>query len=415
MTELNPQKLHKMYGRRRPRLAYHRDDFLDYALMLSACEAIVWLCFGPTHPVTLFGAALCIFEIFAFAKRHGVRLRVPLLFRRPQDVFYMILYRIQNLTVWYLLALGLLLLENYVIFLTPDWPHHVGLMRSLAIGLFYLSFGAIFAYRTVILASHLKHRAHVREFLLQTTWKAALVRQPSIGFEIVHAYVSGILAHLLLVTPWYLVITHVNFSVLLLPVTLAIAIVIQGRFLKILPLWFYRDHWLCHNSELEFLYLHGPHHDGIPSGLMGVSGNGPLEGLLRHSLGAPAPFFNPLATFLVYCFEIKGDIEGHQFIPGVYPRIPLSFQQVNQHSTHHYGRLEPYSFGLKLGSGKLPLLPDEINNSIRLDEQIGGFQWDTLRYRQFLALYAKYEALSQAEPVPMVRNDARDSSLTGPS
>ena len=221
MTDLDPKRLHKIYGLRRQRLAYRRDDFLDYVLMIAACEAILCLSFGATHVVALFGAVLCVFEIIAFARRHGVRLRVPLLLRRPQDVFYMVLYRLQNLTVWYFLAIGLLLLENYLITLTPALPHQSEWMRIAALGLFYLSFGAIFIYRTRILLSHLKRRAMVKEFLLQTTWKAALTRQPNISFEIAHAYATGLLAHLLLVTPWYLVITHANFSLVFLPVTMA--------------------------------------------------------------------------------------------------------------------------------------------------------------------------------------------------
>ena len=46
---------------------------------------------------------------------------------------------------------------------------------------------------------------------MQSIWKKRLDRQPSIVFEIFHAYCTGLLTHLVLVAPWYLVITHANF------------------------------------------------------------------------------------------------------------------------------------------------------------------------------------------------------------
>src|SRR5579872_1271207 len=308
MRESSAETLHRLHGVKRPRIAYRDDDFLDYVLMLLVCEAIIWLAYGGGHVMTLAGGILCAFEIFAFVRRHGVGLRMPLICRRPQDLVYLFWYRIENLTRWYFLAIAILMIENYVIQLTPWLPHQTALMRKVALWLFYGSFLAILAYRTLILVRQLARGIHVRKFLLQTTWRSALSRQPYISLEIVHAYATGVLAHILLVTPWYIVLTHLRFSLIFLPVTVALNFLIQGRFLKVLPIWFYRDHWLCHNCELEFVYLHGPHHDAIPSGLIGVSGNGHLEGFLRHALGAPGPFYHPVTTFLVYGFEIKGDI-----------------------------------------------------------------------------------------------------------
>jgi hypothetical protein len=271
-------------------------------------------------------------------------------------------------------------------------------MHLIALGLFYGHFAAITVYRTAILLAHLRKAELVREFLSQTAWKGALLKQPRISLQIWHAYFTGILAHIILIAPWYMVITYFNFSVILLPLTCVVNVVTQKRFLKVLNSWFYRDHWLCHNSELEFVYLHGSHHDAIPSGLIGVSGNGYLEGFLRHAVGAPGPFYNPLITFAVYGFELKGDIDGHQFIPGVYPHIPIEFQRINQHSTHHFARLEPYSFGLWLDQpgvsdavrNGLKFFPDEIRNAIELDEKLTSFEWHSPRYKRFLELYDKY-------------------------
>lgn len=399
MHKPDAARFHKLYGVKKPRIAYAGGDFLDYLLMLAICDLILVWVFGPAHLMTRIGSALCLFMAVVFAVRHGVRWKVPVIASRPQDVFYMFLYRIQNLEPSYIFAIAFLVAENYAIHLTPGLPHHVALMHRLALYLFFGHFMALTCYRTAILIGHLRRGEHIREFLSQTSWKGMVERQPNISLEIWHAYFTGILAHILLVAPWYLVIRYFNFSLLFMPLTCLVNVVTQARFLKILNPWFYRDHWLCHNSELEFLYLHGPHHDAIPSGLIGVSGNGHLEGFLRHGLGVPSPFFNPLVTFVVYCFEVKGDIEGHQFIPGVYPNIDGAFQRINQHSTHHFARLEPYSFGMWLdqpgvseGLRKaLKMLPTEITNSIHLDEELTGFAWDSPRYRKYLDLYDKYE------------------------
>ena len=34
--------------------------------------------------------------------------------------------------------------------------------------------------------------------------------------------------------------------------------------------WYIRDHYVAHHDRLSFIYLHGPHHDAIPIGLMAV-------------------------------------------------------------------------------------------------------------------------------------------------
>jgi hypothetical protein len=154
---------------------------------------------------------------------------------------------------------------------------------------------------------------------------------------------------------------------------------------------------LGHNSELEFIYLHGMHHDAIPSALIAVGENGFLEGFLRNTVGSPVPFYNPGASFLIYTYEVANDVYKHQYIPGVFPKLPRQFIEVAQHSTHHFGKLEPYSFALRVdqftvrgGSEKIMRLPDELANSIKLDEELTGFQWDNPTYRKTLSLYDMY-------------------------
>jgi len=398
MPENNPALFFKLYGVRKPRTSYYERDFLDYVLMVLVSALAVGLSYGFGHVLSLVWLVLSAFTIATFIVRHGVAWNVPLIVRRPQDVLYMFVYKLRNLTPVWAFALGLLLLENILIAKTPNLPHHVDFMRKLALWMFYTHLISITGFRTAILVAHLRKKEFVREVLMQTPWKRTINAKTNITLEILHAYVTGILAHIILIAPWYIVIIHAKFSVIFLPVVCAINVFVQVKWMKAINRWFYRDHWLGHNSELEFLYLHGVHHDGIPSALIAVGENGFLEGFLRHTIGSPVPFYNPVVSFLMNSNEIANDMHTHQFIPGVFPRLPRRFMETTQHSTHHFGQLEPYSFGMKVDQPGVPesykktmnRLTYEFANSILLDEELTNFQWDNPTYRQTLILHDKY-------------------------
>jgi hypothetical protein len=299
-------------------------------------------------------------------------------------------YKLRNLKPVYFLALGLLLLENLVIRLTPNLPHHVDWMRKGALYLFFANLIFITLYRTISLVDHLAKREMVREILMQTPWRRAINEKTNISLEIVHAYCTGVLSHIVLFAAWYLVIMYASFSVIFLVPVCAINVFLQRKWMKVANSWFYRNHWLGHNSELQFVYFHGNHHDAIPSGLIAVSENGFLEGFFRHTIGWPMPFYNPLMAFWYYSTEIKFDIDLHQYIPGVFPRLPKGSIELHQHSTHHYGPLEPYGFAFNLGDkGGYHWIADEMRNAIKLDEQM-GFKWDNPTFRLTKSLYEKY-------------------------
>jgi hypothetical protein len=393
------ERFHHLYGAKRQRINLQARDALDYSLMIGICAAVLYFAYGAGSALGIAGLALCGFMIAAFPMRHGFELRVPLILSRPQDVVYSLAYKLRNIKWPYFAALALLLLENYVISVTPQWPHHVEWMRGAALYLFYGHLALLTLYRTVILAAHLRQKRHVREVLMQTPWRHHLEKQPSVTLEIVHAYCTGLLTHLVILVPWYLVITHLRFSAVLLPVTLLAGIVVQIGFVKIINEWFYRDHWVSHNSELDFVYLHGSHHDAIPSGLIGVAGNGYLEGLLRGTLAFPTPFVSPFVAAIYYTMEVKGDIDLHQYIPGVFPKLRKDFYEVGQHSVHHFGRLEPYGFGLNLDQPhvsekirkQFKIFPLGLKHSIKLDERLTGYKWDNGRYRWFMSLVDRFE------------------------
>lgn len=395
----DPRRFHWLLGPRRPRMNYAKGDFGDYLAMCALCALAVAVAYGPTAWPAWLGYALSGFLAVSFALRHGVAARVPLLLRRPHEFAYLLAHKLANLPALAVVALALLLAENALIELTPGWPHHTALMRTIGLVLFWLHAGGILAYRTVSLVDHWRKHALVSEVLLQSPWKNVGFVRRNIRYEIVHAYVTGVLAHLVLLAPWYFVLTRLQYSVLLVPLTCAASVLIHMRFLRRLNAWFYRDHWLGHNAEADFVYLHGTHHDAIPAGMIAVGGAGILEGLLRHAVGYPTPFYNPLTAFIAYTLEIKSDIDAHQFIPGIYPRMSMDFRRVGQHSIHHFGHLEPFGFGMKLDLPGLPErfvrgfdhLPEEFRNSARLDEQLNGFEWNNARYEWFLELCRKYE------------------------
>lgn len=399
MTTSDAAVFHKLYGQKRPRVTYYRKDFVDYVLMISASAGVVAVAYGARHVAALVAYALCLFAVVMFIVRHGVGWSVPLILRRPQDVVFMLLYKLQNLRWYYLVALGILLLETLLVMATPDLPHYSGVMRTAALVLFYVHLITITLYRTAILIAHLAKREHVREVLMQTPWKRVINEKTNITLEIVHAYTTGLLAHILLVAPWYIVITHASYSLLFFPLACAISLVVHSKWMSVYNEWFYRDHWLGHNSELEFVYLHGAHHDAIPSALIAVSDSGFLEGFLRFAFSSPVSFYNPAVAFVIYMFDVKSDIDMHQYIPGVFPRLSRRMLEVFQHSTHHYGRLEPYGIGMKLDQPgvseaykkRFARFPKGMTSSFVLEEELTGFDWDNPTHRNTLLLWDKYQ------------------------
>src|SRR5215470_10877638 len=217
MKKNDPAVFHKLYGIKKSRIAYHGRDFLDYLLMIALSALVVGLSYGSGHVMSIAGIALCALMLATFIVRHGVEFRAPLILRRPQDVLYMFLYKLQNLKLVWFIALGLLLLENFLIAVTPNLPHHVDLMRTIALWLFYTHIISVTIFRTAILIDHLAKKELVREVLMQTPWKRVVNAKTNISLEIAHAYCTGLLTHIILIAPWYLVITYASFSVIFLP------------------------------------------------------------------------------------------------------------------------------------------------------------------------------------------------------
>lgn len=402
MKASDPAFFHKLYGPKQPRVTYYERDFIDYVLMIVLTALVVGVTYGVDQFMSTAAFALCGIMLAMFVVRHGVEARVPAILSRPQDVLYMFVYKLQNLRPMYFVALSVLLLENVLIAATPNLPHHVDLMRKVAFTLFYVHLLFITGYRTAIFIDHLVKKELVREVLMQTAWKRVINEQTKMTLEVVHAYCTGLLTHIVLLAPWYVVITYSHFSVIFLPVACVINIMIHLKWWQRYNEWFYRDHWLAHNSELEFVFLHGTHHDAIPSGMIAGTETGFLEGFLRFALGWPVPFYSPIICFAVCTYDVTTDIHLHQYIPGVFPRIPIQMMEIIQHSTHHYGSIEPYGVGVKVDQPAVSeelkkafaRVPDGLKNSARLDEQLTDFKWENPTHRRILRLFEKYQGRS---------------------
>ncbi|OCQ18819.1 hypothetical protein A7985_22650 [Pseudoalteromonas luteoviolacea] len=398
MLDVDVSKFHDLKGKVKRRMVYQKKDFFDYLIMLVFCSILSGSVYGWTSTLSVFIYILCAFMLVSFVIRHGFSLSVPIIFKRPQDVVLMFYYKLKNMHTVILFAMAFLLLENLIIYLTPGLPHMTDFTREAAIWLFFIHFIGFSIYRTVILFDHLRKKDKVQAFLMETQWKRKVNTQFGLYFEIFHGYLTGLLTHIVLLIPWYFVITTFHFSVLLMPLVCWINLLTAKRFMGKLGGWYYREHWLGHNHEFDFVYLHGPHHDALPSGMIAVAGNGFLEGVARYTFGIPHAFYNPLISFFNSTIDIKNDIDMHQYIPGVFPKLDRDVHDVFQHSLHHLGKLEPYGVGLKLdhpGASEkhrkmAKKMPESLHNSIGFDEKLNGYKWDNAAFRKYIKLYDKY-------------------------
>ncbi|HVZ30991.1 MAG TPA: hypothetical protein VG963_01110 [Polyangiaceae bacterium] len=404
MTEgsIEATRYHRVFGRRKPKITYFARDFSDYLLMNGLVALVVAAVFGAIHPMALIGMALCLLMTVAFPVRRGFKLAAPLILKRPQEIVYTLVYKVLNIRWELFLAVCLVLSEQAFIAFLPSLPHKVDLMRQVGLVFFYLSFTIVTLFRTRSLIDHLRKRDIVRAVLSDdTAWKATIATTGP-TFEIIHAYASGLLSHITTTAPWYLVITLLDHSILFLPVGFVLSASLQRHFFTCrefrlwekrkkqdpaksgprpemfgtVASWFYRDHWVGHNSEFEFLYLHGTHHDSIPVGLIATGENGHLEGFLRYCFGYPTALLSPIWAFLELTFLFILNIGSHQYVPGIYP-YSYWHSTGNVHFLHHFGRLVPYGV--------------TTVGRPQIDMELNGYDPANARRKAWQALVDQYE------------------------
>lgn len=417
MTEYSKKRYHQLLGSKTSRSVYGKGDYLDYCIMIAMTTLTLYGSYNyalskiqddlPSYiaPLVKTGSNLIfitgmicsLLMIITFQLRHGMQFRVPRIIAKPQELLYLIYYKLANIRYPFVLALLALGLESILIKFTPEWYHRIDITKGSAYILFFSHTIMVTIYRFAIFINHLIFRDHVQVVLRETVYRRYVKTKSSTILEIIQGFITGYLTHIITIAPWFLVITLADFSLIFLPITLFIGLSIESKFMMKLNEWYYRDHWLGHHSELDFIYLHGNHHDALPSAMMAVSGNGFLEGFLRYACGFPHALYNPLIAFFFKTFTVINDMNAHQYIPGLFPKLPKSkdMRLHGHHAAHHYGSLAPYGVGA-ISSGQ-DIKDDNpskyleiIGHSLNIDQQLNGYQKDNPIFSGYLNLLDKY-------------------------
>lgn len=398
------------------KMVYNSSDFGDYSVMTCLSWLSCGLCYGFGHLFTQFVGLASLFLCSTFIMRHGAQWkRVPVLLSHPvSTIFNALLHRFQNTRFAYFAQISLCLAEAALFssgaiqqtqvyaFLKEAIVSHLGPARlttsfwCVTFGGFYLHLALLSFYRLLVFCAHVWNHKHVFDFLSQTGWKKTLSFVPrsstntsSILYSLeeladhlvglLHAFVTGIYTHVVALIPWFCCLKLVDASarsaldpssldatlcfMLAISWTLRVAFVENKIRMDFFTCdqnsWALREHWLGHHDLFEFNYLHGPHHDALPVGMIAVSDHGPLEGLLRHSFGMFDSFLCPPLAAYTWTISVKWDIDGHQYVPGVFP---WSFPIVDigyHHAEHHFLSMHPLGGCITPKAPDKPLVPAE--------------------------------------------------------
>lgn len=390
------------------KMVYNKRDFGDYLLMACTAWISSVLSYGLDHTYSKVVLVSSLFLVITFALRHGAEVRdAPLLVRNPVKCIYnLFAYKIANMRLAYFAQISLCLAEaaffsSGIIQRLPVYDmlnqmilkigedKLITLFWCLTFGSFHLHLGVLGVFRVLTFLAHLWDHEHVFTFLSGTGWKKVLNFLPAISSSgkskiescldhfvgLSHAFVTGVFTHIVTVIPWYCYLRLVEFSARssaneaavdpVLCLLLTFSWLVRGPFIeqKIvqdfedneLNDWYIRDHWLGHHDRFEFNYMHGPHHDALPVGMIAVADNGPVEGLVRHFLGHFDCFKCPPHAFYAWTKTVIRDVVGHQYVPGVFP---WSFSVVDvgvHHIEHHFLSMHPLGNGIESD-------PDPRNN-----------------------------------------------------
>ena len=256
-------------------------------------------------------------------------------------------------------------------------------------------------FRLVILVAHFLRANVVHEVLERSTQKN-LIKVFSIYNHIVHAFVTGMVAHLSVVAPCVLFFmwtdpTNLREALLLtgFAIWTAIARPLRKRGILEKPgilshRLVYENHKIAHQSRFFFSVFHGHHHDAIPSALIGSAGGTGFFENVDRALTWLEPMTSIIAKQLGWTWGIAFDMVVHQYIPGVFPFAKVTIIGRAHHVTHHFGSALP--LGL-IYDGYIE--PRDMENGYKPDnvvtrwflsevERLEGL--DPERARQFLTL-----------------------------
>lgn len=372
---------------RRTRLLYRDRDFILYAASLVLVGLGAWVALPMAWARGAVGAAL-VYLLALFWRKHGVAFDSSCfgelgrgLMRYPK-VLALRLFDDRGLVAQCLLGFGVALGVEAALreFGAADgwWLKPFPYLTAFAV-----LFGALTAYRTVVLVDHLRKAGHVRAVLEGSAWAREL-KGLSTWQHLVHAWVTGELATLAYFVPCLVFwrFTEPTWARELVLFGLGAVVVLASlrglrtretagpvskgfRFLVAFALpgskAAQRDggltHGADHTSRFGFTLFHGHHHDAVPCALVGGPGVGLLEAFDNGLLYLPW-----LTSALVLCVTFGAyavvDMQFHQYVAGAFPfvRSVLGFRV--HHVAHHFFSLKPLSvngqYDYDVGAGYRP-------------------------------------------------------------
>lgn len=380
-------------------MAYRAEDFILYFFSLIVFGAISIAALQSHWQLISIFLSL-IFLLIFFVFKHGIRIDFSsLLLILKETVFYPRFFLKELLgDVWPLVPV----IASYFLALAAEAIFSSKLEGSFWASpfpyliLFYLHFGIISLYRTVILFAHIKKYVLVRSILEISAWKLQL-QKIHIIFHIIHSYITGLLCHLgiiLLPLAFWRFTSPTYFREIAI---IFFYIILQGYWLKGLLKkniafegaaslnnlnayfkWFGRNHTSSHGSQYYFTVFHGHHHDAIPCSLLASTGTGLIEGvhrsLARLHLLHSVNLFVPLKLTATLIF----DMTQHQYIPGVYPYSKVTVALQNHHALHHYFSLLP------LQISAMPYIQADMDK---------GYEFANPKAQWYVNLVTQYENL----------------------
>jgi hypothetical protein len=252
------------------------------------------------------------------------------------------------------------------------------------------SFGVITAFRVAVLVAHWLRAAQVRDVLMCSPIRHQLGRI-SVHVLIAQAFITGLLSHLCLMAPSALFLSNSHPSWLREALLTAAAgtVFLAGRFLRreneLVRYYrlFYQNHRTAHDSRFMFTVLHGPHHDAIPSALIGSAGG---TGFLENGDRA-ITWLDMLDSVTITQFNwarnIVVDMLFHQYIPGVFPFSKGVVKGGVHHVAHHFGSLRPLGI--------------VTHGYWEVSDFRDGYRTDNRRIRWFLDVFEHFERLGGQE------------------
>jgi len=287
-------------------------------------------------------------------------------------------------------------------------------MDKLGMGLILVHFTFLTAFRTYALVDHLRKLDLCRTRLMETNWRKELDHAP-LPVLILHAYVTGIFSHCLALVPWTMRILYMQQSLMFMPISLisdVATLLLVGetspngdveipkdadgkqnwiaKLVMAMNWSVYERHKEGHQSRMGFNYLHGMHHDGLPSALIAIGEAGALEGMINCvDIPGESCFHSHLFLASEATKKVLKNMIMHQYIPGVFPYVRCVIQVDQHHSEHHYLSMKPLSMGMNL---KLKEVDGELN---LLQLEGPNYNTDNDTWNGLVAATAKYEDSSR--------------------